>query len=960
MRIYLFPIFIFGLLACETMRQNQDADKRSVPPASVWNSDFDQMMATGARDSSVSMFMDSFLRTGFQNDSLSQVLAGKLFDLGSSYLFANTQLSRNAFICAIRLQSAQGKDPFNLQSVRALTNIGFNYLIEGEHFQAIRYFDSVLVFKNQFPVFPTLFALTRKGESLTQLGELKSALHSFHKAEEIFIHASKNINNLDAEAWSKARKRIFDLYVQWASTLILDKHFHEAENVCTRGIEFYRTYADAPDTSNGLAGIFLIKGNVLLAKAEESQDSNIKMQLLNTARIAYQTANQYYEEIEKPEYQLFALNNIGTTYYKQLKYHEALATYQFAIKLNAHGGNLLDPTQYSSSLLNSGSCFFKIGKIDSALSYYQQLLNSFTKGENSELPQIKQLAKDYDLSCFLLGSLGRAYLVKSNEDISFQHKSQVAYDSLSLLLNYMRGNLMNDQAKIRLAEKARHWIPDAVLDMSKLYLSTGKIEFKEKVFHFIEHSKAFSLLEASRLNNATEKLPKPLQRIQNDISNMPLDGDADAQLKFASKQIAFFERLQHEAPSYFTLKYGGIKIDPKHLQNKLLEPDQSMLEYFIHDSLLLILVFQRDTVLLDTVNMTKRELYRLVSEFRDNMNPVDSTGLISESKQSLFCKQANRLHDILVGRMKSRIRLNSRLIIIPDGPLNDLSFDALLSHWVPGNNHVPDLVKNEAFLVQQYAVSYCFSASLLEEMKKSNSRETLEPKLALFAPKFHKNSVLLPYMYYQQEEIGQIKSAISSSTSFKENSKEKFIETTRKNSFIHIATHGFESQDPDLSFLAFDQKTHEPDTTQFLFLKELYHLPMRQELLTLTACETALGKLREGEGNISLARGFAYAGVKAMITSLWKIQTQGASKILPQFYHKFLNEGKPKDVALNESKRAYLKKGKAVYPDDWAGLILIGNTQAKREGGSGSNLIWWMSAFVVFIGIYWLWRYRKT
>lgn len=135
---------------------------------------------------------------------------------------------------------------------------------------------------------------------------------------------------------------------------------------------------------------------------------------------------------------------------------------------------------------------------------------------------------------------------------------------------------------------------------------------------------------------------------------------------------------------------------------------------------------------------------------------------------------------------------------------------------------------------------------------------------------------------------------------------------------------------------------------------------MRQELLTLTACETALGKLREGEGNISLARGFAYAGVKAMITSLWKIQTQGASKILPQFYHKFLNEGKPKDVALNESKRAYLKTGKAVYPDDWAGLILIGNTQAKREGGSGSNLIWWMSAFVVFIGIYWLWRYRKT
>lgn len=134
---------------------------------------------------------------------------------------------------------------------------------------------------------------------------------------------------------------------------------------------------------------------------------------------------------------------------------------------------------------------------------------------------------------------------------------------------------------------------------------------------------------------------------------------------------------------------------------------------------------------------------------------------------------------------------------------------------------------------------------------------------------------------------------------------------------------------------------------------------MRQELLTLTACETALGPLKEGEGNISLARGFAYAGVKAMITTLWKIQTNGASKIIPEFYKNYLVTGKSKDVALSESKRAYLKAGKAVYPDEWAGLILIGNAAKYTPKQKMLSYLWIFYGSTILIALIYFWRRQK-
>ena len=382
------------------------------------------------------------------------------------------------------------------------------------------------------------------------------------------------------------------------------------------------------------------------------------------------------------------------------------------------------------------------------------------------------------------------------------------------------------------------------------------------------------------------------------------------------------------------------------IQQNLLEKDQALLEYFIQDSLVNIFLISKSHFIFDTVQILKSELERHISSFRKSINPVNEEGITDPKLVREFCLTSNQLYEILIGHIKIKYGLPERLIIIPDGILNNLSFDALLSKISNDGSNLPLQAKEGNFLIQHHALSYCFSASMLQEMSRQRWKIKLKPMLAILAPQFHSESKVLPYISYQDDEVTGIQAAYDRTFKDKTSSKESFILATEKYAYLHISTHGFVADDPDQSFISFSQFSPKPDSSQFMFLKELYNYPMNQELITLTACETALGQLREGEGNISLARGFAYSGVKSFITTLWKINTHGAYTIIPGFYHHFFNQTQPKDVALATSKREFLAAGKSVYPENWAGLILIGSSERAIQS-SESN--YWMTGLIVLV-----------
>ena len=87
-------------------------------------------------------------------------------------------------------------------------------------------------------------------------------------------------------------------------------------------------------------------------------------------------------------------------------------------------------------------------------------------------------------------------------------------------------------------------------------------------------------------------------------------------------------------------------------------------------------------------------------------------------------------------------------------------------------------------------------------------------------------------------------------------------------------------KNPDNSFIAFTQTSNQLDSSELLYVRDLYHHPLNADMVVLSACETGIGKIYQGEGVISLARAFMYAGAKSIITTLWKVNDRTTTQLM--------------------------------------------------------------------------------
>ncbi len=163
---------------------------------------------------------------------------------------------------------------------------------------------------------------------------------------------------------------------------------------------------------------------------------------------------------------------------------------------------------------------------------------------------------------------------------------------------------------------------------------------------------------------------------------------------------------------------------------------------------------------------------------------------------------------------------------------------------------------------------------------------------------------------------------------------------TKKNLFaqlnhpkiIHISSHASAS----------DHQGHLPWIASYderIYLPEIYQMNLATDLVLISACETNLGEIQDGEGVISLTRGFMEAGANSVIASQWKVNAQSNAEIIQQFYKNLKKHSKSE--ALTLAKRAYLKKNpqQAQSPYYWSSLIYYGQDgQIKVESPYKSYL----------------------
>ena len=315
-----------------------------------------------------------------------------------------------------------------------------------------------------------------------------------------------------------------------------------------------------------------------------------------------------------------------------------------------------------------------------------------------------------------------------------------------------------------------------------------------------------------------------------------------------------------------------------------------------------------------------------------------------------FGNAAHQLYQTLIAPVKAKLPKDEKLIIIPDGILGYLPFEALLTEKPPR----PDAIPAYKYLIQDHQISYCYSATLLKEMRNKKHRQEPTQKLLAMAPFFLGNADTLLSQIDSTEfiagitlrdtltalpssgpEVASIHKILKGQALYgKAATMAQFQKLAPQARILHLSTHGkADDRLGDYAYLAFGMPNAQ-GTFEKLYARDLYNLSLNADLVVLSACETGIGKLQRGEGIVSLARAFAYAGAKSIVTTLWKVSDEQSKNLMTSFY-KYLSKGKEKDEALRLAKLEFLqkneKKTELLHPFFWASFIGIGDMRGLEN-----------------------------
>ncbi|CAM1373087.1 conserved exported hypothetical protein [Tenacibaculum litopenaei] len=248
---------------------------------------------------------------------------------------------------------------------------------------------------------------------------------------------------------------------------------------------------------------------------------------------------------------------------------------------------------------------------------------------------------------------------------------------------------------------------------------------------------------------------------------------------------------------------------------------------------------------------------------------------------------------------------NKKVTFITDTQLENIALEAL-------NTTAHKLT----YLVNSTTIHYAYSMSFNEFNRQKTRNQNTD--YCSFAPEQFKLKRLAGLPNSSKETTPLINATYEGSHfRAEEASKQNFTKLTEGSKIIHLATHASTEGEPTIYF----QKDS-------LSLHELYSYKNNADLVVLSACETNLGAVKDGEGVLNLARGFFYSGANSVVSSLWKANNQSTANIMVDFYKNLTNH-QSKATALTQAKRAYLKTHtlSEQSPFYWASFVLIGNAE---------------------------------
>ncbi len=408
----------------------------------------------------------------------------------------------------------------------------------------------------------------------------------------------------------------------------------------------------------------------------------------------------------------------------------------------------------------------------------------------------------------------------------------------------------------------------------------------------------------------------------------------------------FLDTLEQNHPRYFKMRYATIE-EPLDALHTNVPKNTTIVRYvFIEGNLYAFVITSKN---MELVPLQYEPIKNHIASLNQNQKDVQET--------------ANLLHELYQQLWQPLTSLvnTQKTLIIPDGDLFNLSFEMLTPTKI---SSYQELATNS--LLARHDVSYNYSLLLLDETRK---KVDFSNNFIAFVPEFS-NTMKTDYQIAITDSIDLDKTYLTllpqpfsvdlaeqfrrkfkgSSFLNEKASKQVFTNSAREHKIIHIGTHAESNNvSPELSRLIFAKNAQEDVTINdnYLYTYEIYNQNLSSNLAILTACETGKPTYQAGEGMISLAHAFNYAGSESMLTSLWKIDEQSSTSIISLFYN-YLLEGFSKDEALRKAKLDYMTNavGRTIEPQYWAGLVLIGDT-APIDFSNTTNWLFWIIPVVI-------------
>ena len=652
-------------------------------------------------------------------------------------------------------------------------------------------------------------------------------------------------------------------------------------------------------------------------------------------------AKSIKEEKERIRLEITVFNNMGTVFSDMEKYEKALNFFQKGY----------DKAADVNEIRNMGMLLNNIGIVHSNMGNYSESTTNF----------LRSIDLGTRLNSGLI--LWEAYLelartyAKQGKNSDALEKFQDSINQIEKIRSQI--NLEEFKASFMGSDKRIEAYQEIISMLIVMHEENPLKGFDKSAFDYLERGKARAFLDSLEvsqlkisqnvdflLQNKEAEIMKEISTLYSRryVSSLSSEEGEEIDRNLLEKE-AELESLKREIrrknPAYANLRYPRI-ISIKEAQN-LISSKTAFIEYSIGKQSSHAFIITKNDMRMFSIP-SRETVKNCVKKYLES---------ISDKENSNF-GIGEELYNIL---LKPGLREGiNNLIIVADDILHYLPFETLI------------IPHSKQWLIEEYRVAYTPSISSLNELierKRNNGKKRAMEILALGDPDFGHNEIedngngnsqdnintrKYARLLYSGDEIQRI------SGLFNHNKITKLIRTQatediikqhnlKNYKIIHFATHSeIDNEAPFRShvLLSLDE---DPTEDGILQAREIYNLELNSDLVTLSACETGLGKLIRGEGIEGLNRAFFYAGTSSVLMSLWPVNDQATFQLMERFYTHLKNSNSIVD-SIRNAKLEMIESDILSHPFYWAGFIATGKTDHVIFSNTQNKLV---TSFIIFV-----------